>query len=456
MTDESAQGEKPSGGKPRRRQPTIDLKATEVADQQGRTGAGAETADTPASASVASEHPAATAQPEGETQVKAAEVAQNEAAAEASAQTSATSAAEAETAPPPPARPTSRTPWLFFAAGAVGALVAAIVLLGPGLFYARNVDAIDTRVADLQQQLRAQAARPLPAGTDAGALNDLAGKIAKLETALANLPTSLPDPAFANRISAVEGQLKAVSEMLGILERRSDEASAVAREAKQRADTTAAAFADLAQKLNRPVERGEFDSLSTRLSALDDAMKALQTEIAKRPQSNDQPGRLAIAATALKNAVERGDPFAAELAAVKSLGADAKLTGALDTFAGSGVPSTATLARELTAIMPALRESAGVANRGGSILEKLQANAERLVRIRPTEEAAGSDTSAILGRIDFRASQGDIAGALAELANLSPSARAPAEAWIKRAQARANAVASSRQLEANALASLSK
>lgn len=455
MTDETPQGEKPFGGKPRRRTPTIDLKATEVADQQGRTVAGAETADTPASPSVASEHPAAAAQPEDETQVRAAEVAQNE-AAEASAQTSATSTTEAETAPPPPARPTSRTPWLFFAAGVVGALVAATVLLGPGLYYARNVDAIDARVADLEQQLRNQAARPLPSGTDAATVSDLAGRVAKLEKTLASLPTSPPDPAFANRISAVEGQLKAISEMVSLLERRSDEANAVSREAKQRADTTAAAHADLAQKLDRPVERGEFESLASRLSALDGTTKTLQAEIVKRPQSNDQQGRLSIAATALKGAVERGDPFPAELAAVKAFGGDPKLTAALEPFAGSGVPGTAALARELVSILPALREAAGAASHGGGFIEKLQANAQKLVRIRPTEETAGTDAPAILGRVDFRASQGDIAGALAELLNLPPSARAPAEAWIKQAQARANAVASGRQLEAKALASLSK
>jgi hypothetical protein len=451
MSDEPAS----PGGKPkaRRRAPTIDLTATEAAaEQQATASPGTERPEAAETASLSSAHPAHAAQPEEAAQVKP--VSQNEQVAETSAQATATPSAEAESVSPSPTKSPSKLPWLFFGAGAVGAAVAAIVLLGPGLYYARNMNALVARVADLEQ-LRNVTAPPLPPGTDASTINDLAGRVAKLETAIANLPTSPPDPAFANRISAVEGQLKALSEMVGILERRSDEANAVAREAKQRAETTAAALAELARKLNQPVERSEVDALANRLSALERTAKALEGEITKRPPSNDQQGRLATAATALRTAVERGDPFAAELAAVKFLGADRKLTGDLDTFAASGVPSTATLARELLLIMPALRDSARVGNHG-SFLEKLQANAEKLVRVRPLEETAGTDTAAILGRIEFRASQRDIAGALAELASLPAPARVPAEAWIKRAQARTTAVASSRELEANALASLSK
>jgi hypothetical protein len=451
MSDGPA-GEKPLGGKGRRRAPTIDLAATEVAaKQQATKSPDAERAEEPEAASLSSAHPANTAQPEEAAQVKTEPVSQNEQAGETAQQT-ATSSVEAESVPPSTTKSAAKMPWVFIGAGVVGAAVAAIVLIVGG----HDMNALDARVADLEQQISDPALRPLPPGTDASTLNDLAGRVTKLETAIANLPTSPSDPAFANRIAGLEGQLKALSETVGILGRRNDEAGAAARDAKQRAEATAAALAELTQKLNRPVERGEFDSLTNQLTAVERAVKTLEAEAAKRPPSNDSNGRLAIAATVLNTAVERGGPFVAELAAVKTLGGDPKLTGELDAFAGAGVPSTAMLARELLLIMPALRESVGVTNHGGSFLEKLQASAEKLVRVRPLEAASGGDSTAILGRIEFRASQGDIAGALAELANLPPAARAPAEAWIKRAQARANAVESSRRIEANALASLSK
>src|SRR5260370_10910730 len=113
----------------------------------------------------------------------------------------------------------------------------------------------------------------------------------------------------------------------------------------------------------------------------------METELAKRAgaQSRDRSGRLAVAATALNVAVERGEPFTAELAAVRSLAADPNLVAPLEPFAASGVPTAATLARELAALMPSLLATAGPPPRGGGFLEKLQANAETLAPILPLE-----------------------------------------------------------------------
>jgi len=55
-----------------------------------------------------------------------------------------------------------------------------------------------------------------------------------------------------------------------------------------------------------------------------------------------------------------------------------------------------------------------------------------------------------------RASKSDVAGALAELAKLSEDVRAPAQAFIAKAQAREAALAAGRQLATDALAALAK
>jgi hypothetical protein len=94
--------------------------------------------------------------------------------------------------------------------------------------------------------------------------------------------------------------------------------------------------------------------------------------------------------------------------------------------------------------------------RDGGFLEKLQAGAEKLVRIRPIDEVAGNDPAAIVARIEVKASQADISGALAELAKLPAAARAPAEAWIKKAEMRMAALDASRRISADALSGLSK
>jgi hypothetical protein len=67
---------------------------------------------------------------------------------------------------------------------------------------------------------------------------------------------------------------------------------------------------------------------------------------------------------------------------------------------------------------------------------------------------SGEDAVATLSRIEAKATQADIAGALAELAKLPPAVRAPALAWIARAEARSKAIEASRRLAAEAVSAL--
>jgi hypothetical protein len=249
-----------------------------------------------------------------------------------------------------------------------------------------------------------------------------------------------------------------LSETVAMLGRRSDEALAAAREARARTDAAVASLGSLSQKVAAApvVDRADLDALGKRVVELERSDKALEGELAKRAaaDSGDHAVQLALAATALKSVVEHGDPFAAELATAKALAPDPKLLAPLEPFAAAGVPTAAALARELAEIGPALRQS--VAAPRENFLQRLQGNAEKLIRIRPVEEVAGNDASAIVRRVEVKAGSGDLNGALAELAQLPPPVRAPAEIWIKKAQARAAAVEASRRFAADALAGLGK
>jgi hypothetical protein len=139
---------------------------------------------------------------------------------------------------------------------------------------------------------------------------------------------------------------------------------------------------------------------------------------------------------------------------MKSFGADPRPLAPLEPFARAGVPSAAVLARELTALLPAMAQAAGSAPHNGGIMERLQANAGKIVRVRPPGEMAGDDLSAILARIEARAAQSDLAGALAELDKLPAQARAPAQAWIAKVEARNAAIDASRRAAADLLAAL--
>jgi hypothetical protein len=315
---------------------------------------------------------------------------------------------------------------------------------------------LDTRISSLEGQLREIAARPLPAAGDPKAMEDVGSRLTKLETAFASARSAASDPALANRIAVLEGDLKALREMVSIVSRLSDEAATNAREARQRAEATAAALAELQKASGKPsVAQSDFEALLNRVNALDRGQSGLEAALAQRAAGDqDRAGRKALAATALQSAVTRGDPYAPELAVLKSLGVDARLLAPLEPFADSGAPSEAALARELGTLMPSLRANAAGTSQDGGFLNKLQANAEKLVRIRPLTEPAGGDPAAVLTRLELKAGQGDITGALAELNSLPSTIRAPAEAWMKKAQARIAAVEASRRLSADALSGL--
>jgi hypothetical protein len=214
-----------------------------------------------------------------------------------------------------------------------------------------------------------------------------------------------------------------------------------------------------------PLTKSDLDSFDQRVAALERSHKALEAELAKSSAassaaatSGDRALRLAFAATALKAAVERGEPLAPELAAVQALGAAPATLAPLAPFAASGVPSAGALALKLAELAPSLRAPAGApaAAPGENFLQRLQVNAEKLVRVRPVGEAEGDAASGGVARAAAMAARDDLAGALAELAKLPPAERAPADAWIKQAQARAAAIDASRRLAADSLAGLGK
>jgi hypothetical protein len=102
--------------------------------------------------------------------------------------------------------------------------------------------------------------RAPPPAADPKALDAVAGRVAKLEAAGAAPPQSAGDPALAARIAALETEVKALAETVGVLGRRNEDALAAAREARVRADAGAAEISELTQNRsrsdgNQPIDR---------------------------------------------------------------------------------------------------------------------------------------------------------------------------------------------------------
>ena len=310
------------------------------------------------------------------------------------------------------------------AAGAGGVLVGFLLLWIVGATPGARQETVDLspRLASIEAQLRDLATRAVLSTAptmDQKAIEGLSSRLDKLEAAVNAPRLPVTDPAVLNRIGAVDSGVKTLSDNVATMARRNDETAAATR---GRLDALAASVADVEKK--------------------------------EREAGSDKAVRLAVTAGALRAAVERGQPFTAELAAVKSLTQDAGALAALEPFAVVGVPDDAALGRELSAlIQPMLKAAAPQANEG-SILERLQANAQKLVRIRPVDAPAGDDPTALLARIEFKAARADIAGALADIGKLPTDARVKAQAWIAKVEARDKSFAASRRFHADAIAAL--
>jgi hypothetical protein len=351
-------------------------------------------------------------------------------------------------------------PWRAIGAIAAGILLVVLLVFLTGQFSGdeTRIRTMEARIARAEQQVRELSGRPPANGVDSKALDELTARVAKLEAAGSATRPPAGDPALANRMATLEGTLKSLEEKIGVVARRTDDIDLIARDAREKAGATAAAVAELTQKMARLSSTSDLDASVNRIAALERLVGTVQAELAKRGvgEAGDRPVRLAVTASALNTAVDRGDAFAAELAAAKQLAGDAAALAPLEPFAATGLPSATALGRELVALTNSLAQTSGAPPREGGFLDRLQANAERLVRIRPLDEPPGDDPAAVLTRIEQRALQADLPGALTELAKLPAPARAAAQAWIAKAQARLAAVAASRRFAAEAFAALGK
>jgi hypothetical protein len=504
-------------GRRRRSPPTIEGRAVEIPIAHEAPTAGERSAP-PAAAASGPEAPAveptATLAAEQVTEPAMAESVADRGAAETPAAKPATSvpgvaASPAPDAPPPEPEsaphsappPKARTPWFaIFSGGIVGAGVTAIAagaawiygapLIEPdtsslsarltrlemhtptaaeiaaatvpdmGKVPAAKIDELAARLTKLEAAEIATARRPA-ATSDAAKLDELTARVSRLE---AVPPAASPSPAdaaeLAARIAAVETAVKPIDQHLTEIERQGTANAKAAQEANARAETVAKAMADVQrvdadQEKSQQGTRTEVAALVGRLAAVETQVKQVGDQVAEAAVPKpDEALRYALIAAGLRSALERGEPFTAELAAAKSAGIDPTLLAQVAPFASSGIPNIQELFRELGGLIPEMLKVSAPAAQEGGYLDRLQAHAERLVRIRPVGDQAGDDPATVIGRIERDMTRRDLAAVLAELDKLPAQAQAVAEAWRKKARARQTAGAASAQLVAASFAKL--
>lgn len=350
-----------------------------------------------------------------------------------------------EQTPPPPEPPRSEAPQPSAASEPTRDFVKTIAmplsaafagaLLGGALVWGLlpRTSGDGGQIAALQKQIDDLRNRPAPA-PDSQAVDALRQRLGKIEQDIANLPPG--DKTVAERLTAADGAMKSLGIALAALNKRNDDAAANAKGASERAAAAEKAVADLRasvqsakQQASAAVDASQLAAVQQRLAALEQSAKDARAQIAANA-TTDRAARLALSAAALRDAVERGVPYQAELAQAKALAADETALAPLASLAGSGVPTQQALARALNDLMPALIKAAGVEEAPSGFLDRLQANASKLVRIQPVDAPPGDKPSDVLARIEVAAAHDDIASALSEVGKLPEKARQLAADWI--------------------------
>ncbi|MGY3471893.1 hypothetical protein ACVW0I_008764 [Bradyrhizobium sp. LM6.11] len=407
----------PESSRAKRTPPTIDLEATEVSTQPQEVAGQPQAAATEQAAQEQ-------AKSQARSQAKSEEVKPEEAKFdEANAEPQPEPAEERSSVASASVSP-SISPWII--APFSGAVAAAIVIaVGWMLGW---------------PAVQAPPAAPQVTGATVDALS---GRVAAVE-AKAGKPAA--DPAMLARIDALEKSATGL---------RSDIANLRAQ-----SDKTAGALNDA--KSAPPPAAPDLAALNDRLAQLERATKTERAELAQQGEKiadartmDDKPLRHVVAAALLDVAVRHGDAYESQLAAARSLAAKPDMLKPLDTFASSGIPTPVALSRELLNIVPKLSPPPETPASSAGIVERLQAGASKLVRIERTD-GIGSDRGAIVSRVTAAALRNDFVEARREVKTLPEADRAPAQAWLDKADARDAALAASRKLADDAMADLVK
>lgn len=277
-----------------------------------------------------------------------------------------------------------------------GALQYAGLLGAPGGTAATGVD---DQIADLRGQVTA-----LKNAGDGG----LGMKIDGVSKALDQVKADVAALQQANPAGGDNAALTALSDKVGEIEK-----------------TVAALGGNAA-----PVDLGP---LNERLAALDalvksagDASSAQEGRLAALEQSVSQLTArvdaqasqpkiaLAIAASALKAALDRGAPFAAELDTFAAITPDAPQLAALRAYAEKGVPTRAEIAAGTDAAANAMVAAAEPVDADAGFFQRLLSSAESLVKVRPIGAVEGNGVPETVARMEVAVNQGDYAKALAE------------------------------------------
>ena len=345
---------------------------------------------------------------------------------------SSTSSSHASSSAPPAAAQRQSTSGML--PGLAGGLIA--LLVAGGLQYAGVLGT------------------PGGSASQAGGNEQMQSEIASLKSEIAELGASSGGSELKGQVdglAATVGQVKSEVEALKSTTGQvgSNEALAGLDERIKQIETTVSSLSQ------DGATASEFTALNERIAALDAAIKAtgeattaddgkiatleqsvssLTTKV--EAQASQPKIAMAIAASALKAAVDRGAGFGAELETFAAISPDAPELAALRAQAEKGVPTRADIVAATDAAANAMIAAAKPVNQDAGIFERLVSSAEQLVQVRPIGSVEGSGVPETVARMEVAVNQGDFAKALAEYDTLPDPAKAAGADFMAKLKAR--------------------
>ncbi|RWM96339.1 MAG: phage tail protein [Mesorhizobium sp.] len=171
-----------------------------------------------------------------------------------------------------------------------------------------------------------------------------------------------------------------------------------------------------------------------RLAALEQSVSQLSGKV--EAQAGQPKVALAIAASALKAALDRGAPFAAELETFAAIAPDAPEIAALRAYAEKGVPTRSEIATEMPAAANAMVAASEPVDQNAGFLQNLLSSAQSLVKVRPIGAVEGAGAAETVARMEVAVNQGDYTKALSEYDRLPEAVKAAGADFAGKLKAR--------------------
>jgi hypothetical protein len=267
-----------------------------------------------------------------------------------------------------------------------------------------RVDGLSTTVEQVKTEVTAlkSAIESGGAGENAG-LQALQTKIAEIEKSIAAVGETDAGAASAD-VSAIGGKLAAV-------------------ETAVNAATTAASAND-----------GRIGTVEKGLQTLQQSVALLTGKV--DAQASQPKVALAIAASALKTAVDAGGSIASEVEAFAAVAPDAPELADLRALAEKGVPSRTEIQAGSGAAVTAMVDAGRTVDENAGYFERLLSSAESLVKIRPVGPVEGTGVPETAARLEAAIGDGDYAKAIAEYETLPEGPKAAGQVFMEQVRAR--------------------